>query len=461
MNKEEDEVVEVASLPVSASASSSSPSPSLPVSPSLSGSVVSGLVVAPATRDRRPDYAAAAEADEGVEAVLQDPDRRRLAPTACEPSSSSPPVPTITIQTAASMPRPVASATSLRSAATATSPFLRSPRLESLSPFVADELPTPTSTPRVSAIDAPRSSRRHALRICRINVTYARPDFVSDALPAELVGLIPADEFQKRVVALNQSFARHWTLKDLGPPIRSAVMLLSFGCLVAFVSINLTAHSFGFSTVAFVLAILVLVIASGLYRHRPSSTLKRALVAWTTEDRSRRLKWRSVRDEKPLIRPSILPVAVPWFISVERVRDGERASTGADDASSYVIEMVDALPLYEPSSPALPPVPADAATAAAEATSSSSGSSSSSSTGRRYVGIGLTGLAPADDNDGDDVWRSALRKSSSSSSRLIAVAAAPPPGEAVVVVGEGGSHERHASEGDEAYDLPPPPDYQR
>ncbi|KAJ1556500.1 hypothetical protein HK405_002720, partial [Cladochytrium tenue] len=80
---------------------------------------------------------------------------------------------------------------------------------------------------------------------------------------------------------------------------------------------------FGVLSVIAVLVVLAIFFFGGLYRYRPRRAVMFLLREWNARDKARRrIRWRSVWDDRALTRPVLRPIAVPWDIVVDHLPAG-------------------------------------------------------------------------------------------------------------------------------------------
>ncbi|KAI9345148.1 hypothetical protein DFJ73DRAFT_491167 [Zopfochytrium polystomum] len=258
----------------------------------------------------------------------------------------------------------------MQSAAAAISPSQSpvSPKLAGVSPFVvatsedsyvADVL---AADVRVAPPSHPLANERRNRRARRIAVVRLRYDcgtaFFDQIMPSELEGMLSNLEYAIRMQTLNTALSHHWTLLDIGPPMRAVAAVLSVagaGAFVVFVFMNASVAA---PFAALVLGgVLSMFLVAGLHTYKPTRTVRQVLADWNAEDEPRHgIHWRSIRQDKAIKILSFLPVAVPWSLVVERATiQRSRNSTGpnADDAEEndddiFNAPLVDALPLYVP-----------------------------------------------------------------------------------------------------------------
>ncbi|KAI9345146.1 hypothetical protein DFJ73DRAFT_797021 [Zopfochytrium polystomum] len=254
-------------------------------------------------------------------------------------------------------------------------------------------------------------------RLSAIPLEYEnRPLYFSSVLPEELEGILPNTVFAARIAALNKELVDDYKhLLDRGPVLRTVAMFASTGAGVMAMIIVPTTLAVGMTVVGLAIVgtvlffVLAFAVTSLFFIYLPRYTVESAVTAWTREDEPRRLRWSSVRHDVPMKRPTFRPVAVPWEIVVERVREPL-----LDPASAASVAAGDALPEYRS------PQPSASAPAAAPAAAAS--------------------LSPAD-------------PAANSAADPIDVRRPPPqePGSVVVVVEGGGA--------DRAQENAPPPVY--
>ncbi|KAJ1560865.1 hypothetical protein HK405_005677 [Cladochytrium tenue] len=257
-------------------------------------------------------------------------------------------------------PADVASDATLTPPAAATAPAgpesnllnMASPQLHRLDAFTVDvDVPSgAASAPRAPPpVDMPRrpwdepTARIAAARatpvLCSLPIRYdKRPNYVDNTFPEELEGRIPNVEFVARINELNKVLSRHWTLLHLGPFLLSSSMITAFLMailMLAFLSGKLPSPlPFGVLSVIAVVVVLAIFFLGGLYRYRPRRAVMFLLREWNARDKARRrIRWRSVWDDRALTRPVLRPIAVPWDIVVDHLPAGGVDITDDEEAA--------------------------------------------------------------------------------------------------------------------------------
>ncbi|KAJ1566231.1 hypothetical protein HK405_010645 [Cladochytrium tenue] len=192
----------------------------------------------------------------------------------------------------------------------------------------------------LEALHGARAGRERTL--CTIAIVPGRrPHFVDEQLvPVELEGLVPNMEFLARMQALNAVLTKFRTLHDYGPAMRSLALLSAVVAAAALLGFLLFGHTAPFEAAAAACGgyVLLVVVLSNLYSHRPSVQVAALLARWNEVDRPRRLRWRSLRGAAPEDRARRAAAVWPlqlfkaardesWLICVDRLRRDDRPRT--------------------------------------------------------------------------------------------------------------------------------------